>query len=609
MKKNMYLPMHSVSVSNSGECIQLINEAFKLNAPPFFTNRASTVNSLLFFAYMCQYITYEELEMFLGPYFTSPRIRMAVSSLIEKKLLRKEKFLPNEGLSRYAFCLTRAGINHILPMLPSHLTKTIKPRRSGKVVPIHDYYCGMNLLHFMLAGYVFTWEKETIISGRLRPDIILHMYVKDIPSTIYIETDMGTEDNDTLLEKLSLYTNLQLTEDSMIIFSMALKREAPIQNGGLSKNFLSELLRLMNNHNQNSVFLFYEFFLLESFKGNKLTTYPDFLRCFEKFLVYTKICRALNFPESTLMTKNLIRIADNDMDIEELKYWVLIPTNLLNPYIQIYMNRKTASLVFQKYLNLLSTIFHYIKSAAWNQMSYLYHLFAGYPVYVLPTVLLSNYFPDMFLSRKQEQILVSVQSYYPMIMTGTRTTYVDALCIDELYPPVSFRNAYRVGGGLVIVSSIYNVSVLCQIMLCSSIEKSSTVKFLHFVLLVDEYEQALSIDKLLGLPAQQSEYAFVPKNAFLTVSYIKRDELGKKERFFHIYGYQDTLKQNIKREPRYSLPRIYETTTGMLHSEVLKKQHYGFYDIAGYTDFDESIRERIKNKYEEDIEAHDIHWK
>lgn len=61
MNKTIYLPVHAVSVSDSVECVRLINESFQYDEAPFFTVRATTVNSILFFAYMCQYITYEEL--------------------------------------------------------------------------------------------------------------------------------------------------------------------------------------------------------------------------------------------------------------------------------------------------------------------------------------------------------------------------------------------------------------------------------------------------------------------------------------------------------------------------------------------------------------------
>lgn len=320
MNKTIYLPVHAVSVSDSVECVRLINESFQYDEAPFFTDRATTVNSILFFAYMCQYITYEELGVFLGPYFTSPRIRMAVSSLVEKNLLRKEKFIPSEGLSRNAYCLTKAGISHILPMLPSHLTKNIKMRRSRKIVPLHDYYSGMNLLHFMAAGYAFTWEKELTIGGRLRPDIVLHMHEANMPSTIYIETDMGTENKATLLDKLSVYESLQLTEDSLIIFSMAVKRRTPGPHTGFTKKFLTELLQQMSIHSHCSIFSFYEFFLMEKCRGNFITDFPDFLKLFEEFLVWTGICRALNKPESRMSTKNLIKNGSNDMTINELRH-------------------------------------------------------------------------------------------------------------------------------------------------------------------------------------------------------------------------------------------------------------------------------------------------
>ena len=599
MSKNKYLLKEALSVTDSNDCIRRINEVFRQGEAPFLTDRASAVNCILFFSYMCQYITYEELCIFMGKYFTIPRIRQTVSSLINKKLLRRETFQMREGLSKNAYCLTRTGINYILPLLPPHLTRNIKVRRSGSIVPVHDYYGGITLMHFFLSSIPFTWEKETVIKNRLRPDLILHMRSDKTPSIIYIETDMGTEEKGLLLDKLCTYEELKLTEDSMIIYSMASRRTAPAGSGGLSKKFLTELLHLMKSTMHNSVYAFYEFFLKETYKNKILTNYPDFLSCFKEFLVWNGICRSLNHPESEMHTENLIRIGFQDLYVSDLESCLLSFSGPLNPYVQQYMNRGAFLWSFQKYLGMLSTLFYYINTAAWNYNSCLIPLFLGYPVYVLPAMLLSNYFNDMFFLGNSKPILASVQSYYPMITSDMYVAETELLYLHEMYPAVSFKNAYQVGGGLVMTASVYNMSALCQIKLCSSIEKSSAVKFLHFILLVDDFEQALSVHKLLGLPEETSEFAFTPRNAFLSVSYLKREDAGENERFFHVYSYQSVLNHRQKREPRYSLPRVYDTKGKTLHKTVLQKQKSGFYEVAGYTDLDDSIWQRIKYDFEE----------
>lgn len=225
-------------------------------------------------------------------------------------------------------------------------------------------------------------------------------------------------------------------------------------------------------------------------------------------------------------------------------------------------------------------------------------MFLGYPVYVVPVMLLSNYFTDMFLSGQNEALFVSLASYYPALSKDMFTASTEKIYLQDDYPAVCFKNAYRVNGGLVIASSIYNMSTICQIMLCSNIKKCDSVRFIHFILLTDEYEQALSIDSLLGLPADENEFSIVPKDSFLTISYLKQSEIGEKERLFHIYGYKSLKNGLYKKEPRYSLPVIYHTEDGSLHDDAVKKQLKGFYDVAGYTDFDESVWERITNEYE-----------
>lgn len=205
---------------------------------------------------------------------------------------------------------------------------------------------------------------------------------------------------------------------------------------------------------------------------------------------------------------------------------------------------------------------------------------------------------DFELSGQNEALFVSLASYYPALSKDMFTASTEKIYLQDDYPAVCFKNAYRINGGLVIASSIYNMSTICQIMLCSSIKKCDSVRFIHFILLTDEYEQALAIDSLLGLPADENEFSIVPKDSFLTISYLKQCEIGEKERLFHIYGYKSLKNGLYKKEPRYSLPVIYHTEDGSLHDDAVKKQLKGFYDVAGYTDFDESVWERITNEYE-----------
>jgi len=600
MYRDNYLIRNVLPVSDSGDCTSLIRERFQEEGATFFNDRATAVNSILFFAYMCQYITYEELCLFLGDYFSTPRVRQTISGLVENKLLRKEVFRPIDGLSRNGYCLTRAGIDYLLPLLPPHLSRNIKVRRSGSIVPLHDYYTGINLLHFFASGYSFTWNKEVVYHNRLRPDAVLYMKGNHLPSNIYIEEDMGTEDKGTLLDKLSLYESLELTSDSMVIYSMGSRRTSPSSNSGLTKKFLTELLSFMEKYRVRSVFRFYEFLLVEKYKGRQITS-ADFLSRLEEFLVWTGVCRAVGCPESEMRTTNVFRIALNDLTTDEIRECLdgfSVPNN---PLVQQYMNKGAAVSSFQKYVGLLSVVFYYINAASWNELPYLSTLLLGYPVYVLPTMLLSNYFKDIFSLGEREDLFSSLLSYYPMLTRDMYIASTELMYLDTNYPAVCFKNVYRVGGGLIIVSSAYNMATLSQILLCNSIERSERVRFLHFVLLVDEYEHALSLDKLLGTTAEMDEYAFTPRNAFVTVSYLKRDEVGKSERFFGIYTYQSLANGKTMREPRYQLPRMYELPVntnvrdaGTFHPSVLKKQFAGFYEVPGYTDIDESTRERVR---------------
>ena len=264
---------------------------FMTDGIPFLQERATAQNCILFFAYANQYITYEELTEFLGPYFSTPRIRQNMRILIDKKFIRKECFTPTEGLSRNAYCLTRQGIAYILPLLPLTLTRNIRPRRSGRIVPLHDYYTGMSLMHFFLSPFFYHWDKEVVYSNKLRPDIVLYFdgiedkacssagvtvntdtdtdgrdgkiirgntaYSINLPGRLFIEEDMGTENKYDLLEKLNLYHSLGLSRNAAVIFSMARPLRAPSSLGGLSRPFIQKLLHIMELCHEKSCYRLY----------------------------------------------------------------------------------------------------------------------------------------------------------------------------------------------------------------------------------------------------------------------------------------------------------------------------------------------------------------
>lgn len=605
-KHDTYLVNSALELSGSVEVCSTISDKFSSDGVSFLNERASLQNSVLFFAYMCQYITYEELSVFLGRYFAGASVRECISILIEKKLVRKEVFSKGEGQSRSAFCLTKHGIETVLPLLPYNLPHNIKPRRSGRIVPLHDYYCGMNMLHFFISPLSYLWEKEVVFSNKLRPDIVLSMRTKNIPSRVFIEQDMGTEDKWVLLEKLNMYRALQLTEDSMVIYSMGTKLNAPDSDTGLARGFVRELISLMEDCQINSVFELYERYLREddtvlSAAVSVLKNPQRFIEQFEEFLVWTGVCRSMGTPAGLLSYKNLNRYLNHDFSLSEVKRFYDDLKTPLNPYVNMYINRTNCMYSFNKYCALLELLFSYIGEASWEAVPYVASMLSGYPTYVVPTTLLSNYFPYIFTGAYDtvKGYVDSLKDYYPSITEECFMPAREKLFVRKDFPFLCIKDSFLVDGGLVVVATAYNMSALSQAMLLYNIHYRDLEKyaFIHFVFLVDEYEQAVRIHALLHAETYVSDGNFYPpEDRYLSCSYMLHRDCAsvsaKKERLFGIYEY--TAFGRTIYEPVYLFPKKYDTSEG--HALIEKRQLSHYYDIPGYGDVMCSLREDIEDE-------------
>lgn len=722
-KYDTYLINQRMDIPDSADACRLISDKFMADGMPFLQDRATVQNCILFFAYANQYITYEELTEFLGSYFSAPRIRLDMRILIDKKLIRKESFSPSEGLSRNAYCLTRQGISHILPLLPHTLTRNIRPRRSGGIVPLHDYYTGISLMHFFISPFLYHWDKEVVYSNKLRPDVVIyidgigtppghsHALAMDhtgepkkqgraagvpsphhpdaraedgqqvpfhLPDRIYIEEDMGTENKYDLLDKLNLYYALGLTGNTAIIYSMATPLHAPSGTGGLSRSFLQRLTDVMEACGEKSCFHLYESYLRKGTAYHYICDNYDpatFLHQFEELLVWTGVCRSMGTPASYMQVKHLNRYGTHDFSYDDLLCLTDSLSRGCSPYTQIYMNRRAAEYTFRKYCTLLKAVFSDIAAAAWTSKDYLLALFNGTPVYVLPTKLLNNYFPHIFpfaydMSGKYYR---SIQAYYSGLLAagghasapdhaaeepasgkhpdpGFHYSY-DPFLIYGDFPPLAMHHCFLLqeeGGGqqdkaacnvygrhdnaakaaqtsgksygALFITSAYNMAVLAQIRLLfdSGYAADETCRRLHFLLIVDEYEHAIQLQKLLGADTYQgSTPVYHEPGRRISVMYILSRECGRTERIFSIHNYTNLDQTRSYQEPVYLIPSVYKPdliypATGSIpaqpsiHPHIAKKILQRWYDIPGYGDIDLSLAEEIAEELlEEEDEAED----
>lgn len=601
-KKDTYLVNDTLDLKDSSSACRAINDKFSVDGAGFLFESAPLQNSVLFFAYMCQYITYDELSTFLGKFYSNSAVRIGVSQLVDKKLLRREKFKSTEGLAKYAFCLTKKGVDNVLPLLPYHLSHNIKTRYSGGMVPLHDYYCGINMMHFFVSPLQFLWEKEVVYSNKLRPDIILSVKDKGIVPRIFIEQDMGTEDHWKLLNKLNKYNELELTANSIVIFSMATKLTAPAANSGLSRAFVTELKNLMESCRINSVFELYERYLRRDDEvigaAVALKDQERFVQQLEEFMVWTGVCRSIGLPVSAMSCNNLNRYLNHDFTLQEVSRYLEDLKNQSNPYIRIYLNKANHVYSFFKYLGLLKIVLGHTRKASWTNVPYVGLLLGGYQVFVVPTNLLSNYFPYMFVDMygTLSKYVTSLNAYYPSMDAKQFKPSTERFFIRPNFPSISFKNSFSLDGGLVVVASVYDMSALTQIALLYNINycDAEPYKFIHSVLLVDEFEQAVRIQQLLQADTYANEHNyFPPADNFLSCAYLLCRDCGKKERLFGIYEY--TSFGESEYEPVYLYPAQYKDSEDG-QSIISERQRTHFYDIPGYGDVECSLREDIEDE-------------
>lgn len=236
-------------------------------------------------AYMCQYITAEELAVYVSPEFGKDGMRRRFSRLVKAGILRADKFKTYDGHSRMGYCLTKKGIAAVSQYFPRETTSEIKVRRSGGYVPEHDYSCGMNILSALYLRIPFFWEKEYVLPGKykvlraVRSDCVLVTRFKD-PQVLFIEQDMGTENSVTLVNKVGAYGDhgVQQELNCSVIFSC---RKLPTQDFSDTLfqikwiNSLRDILGSLSINGNDGIYKLYELLSDElaaagtnSYKGN-----------------------------------------------------------------------------------------------------------------------------------------------------------------------------------------------------------------------------------------------------------------------------------------------------------------------------------------------------
>lgn len=513
-------------------------------------------SELCFFSYLLYCYSTSELSSVLGNYFSEATVRSKLTILRSKKTgaLNDLKFGHGDMGARKAYGVTKNGYCNYLSCLPDDVKPSggrIKIRRSGGLVPGHDYGVGISLLSFMLLGTPFYYEKEenyavkNIHKEKSSVCVDCTIYTLKEGYKIYIEQDMGNEPMLTLVNKIGAYKHLELTKpDSCIVFSS----HAIMEYSNCASFSIGELEGIYKDMAEKGMNKVYSYFMEygNDLSGSRLVT-------LKSLLVRTGVCNAYRDEDALTDEKPLLpeqvredsllrrshRIIyemkmekdatlSEDFTLQELKRYIDDLSAGSNPYRVKAYNMEQYAVAKKKYRNMCSLLCHYINRGAYDRESVLC-LLGGYSCYMVPSVLLSDsakhFMPmteDALQSYKK-----ALLPYYCSIMDAEYKAQGPTIYFEE-YAPVTVRNTLVLPNGTMIalehvgkdIGGFLRCYYLCQL------ASSKPELKLHLVCLCDNDEDIsffCTLSRYIVDSARFSEY----RNFY--VSFLTEKELNEKD--------------------------------------------------------------------------------
>lgn len=402
-------------------------------------DRTKLVSFTCCLAYMCQYITAEELSVYVSSDFGKDAMRRRFARLVSAGYLRADKFRFPDGHSRTAYCLTKKGIEAAGGYFPREAYHEVKVRRSGGYVPEHDYSCGINVLSALYARIPFFWEKEYVLTGvykklrSVRSDCVFVTRYEN-PNILFVEQDMGTESTATLIDKIGAYGDHGVQSDDMcrLIFSCRCLPSQDYSSTLFNQGWVRNLMELVGDMD------FYDYYLSGSFDHSTRLL-------LKKFLVLLGVCSAsVDFNSvhaSTELTKNPVPFGR----AEFLDYLDSLDA-FCNPYQMMYQNKLQAENSFSTLFAMASALSRLLLSAEeLGKSDEVSTILGGLPVFVVPTHLFArrirNVVPAYFSLPTYQKGLIG--AYY-----GVPTLFYDRLdlgvgSLESLFS-VTIRDCYLI---------------------------------------------------------------------------------------------------------------------------------------------------------------------
>lgn len=519
---NTYLLQHKQNLKDDKELYQFLQKSFPdIQAETVYDSYFAFVLSLL--VHICYPCSLNELSTVLGNGFVH---RQKIKRLKDRGILKSYRMTVSDRGARSAYYLSKAGTEALYSSLPLGLFDKTKVRRTGGLLPAHDYGVGLSLLQCLLRETPFFYQKEVLYSsglfkekGSLCVDAIVD-YQDYQKTTLFIEQDMGTESPAVLTGKLHYYEAYGLLQGGnkhLIISSHAmLDNSCPSFNASA----LTDLIRNMEEQGADLVYSYYA-----SHCGDLP---PRLKNCIRAFLVRTGICDcfkdsgepkdASEVVDENELERNL-RIADFTLD--NLREYVQSLKNGTNQFKEVDYHKRQLVIAHRKLARMAQHIGRQISSGQ-SHKGGVNLLLKGYTCYVLPTILLSNYF-GMIFGEKKEAVLHTLSGYFTGIEKATFFSLSPEIS-HQHYPVLHLRNCYLINDNTYVCIEYIGKDLggYVRVAYLNTLRQLGLDANIHVVCVCDTPKEALGFASLID---------YFPKNRHLetrdiTYSFLMAHEIG-----------------------------------------------------------------------------------
>lgn len=522
---NTYLLQMKKNFKEDREVYQFLQKSFPdIQTETAYDSYFPFILSLL--AHICYPCSLHELTAVLG---NGVLHRQKIKRLMDRGLLKSYKMTVSDRGARNAYYLSQAGTEALFSSLPLDLFDKIKLRRTGGLLPAHDYGVGLSLLQCLLRETPFYYQKEVLYSsglfkekGSLCVDAVVS-YQDSSQTLLFIEQDMGTESPAVLAGKLHYYNAyglLQGENKHLVISSHAM-----LDNNCPSFNVsaLSDMIQDMRMRGANLVYAYYATY------GDEL---PTRLRnCVRAFLVRTDICNcyrpsgeakdASEIVEGDELERNLRM---RDFTLDDLRDYMLSLKAGTNQYKEVDYHKKQLTIAHRKLTRMAQHIGRQLHSGQFDRGE-VNLLLKGHTCYVLPSVLLSNYF-DTIIEGRKSALLHTLSGYFPGIENAAVSTLSPEFS-HEQFPALNLRNCYQTAANTYVCVEYIGIDLggYVRTAYLNTLRQLGLSANIHVVCVCDTPREALEFASLLDYFPKQRQL----ETNGISYSFLLAHEIGTGE--------------------------------------------------------------------------------